>query len=119
MQLKVGALIWLPVVCFLQKLYHLSANFFQIFVILGYCIKSVISFVKRCHICLLNDKFAELGKFDHTCQEDIICMNICGKIPYFNAPVYFENKQQIGVVDEVFGTIMENVSVSSFTFQPT
>jgi len=25
-------------------------------------------------------------------------------VPYFNAPIYFANKQQIGKIDEIFGT---------------
>lgn len=28
-------------------------------------------------------------------------------VPYFNAPIYLENKQQIGKVDEIFGPITE------------
>ena len=27
------------------------------------------------------------------------------KIPYFNSPVYLENKEKIGKVDEIFGPI--------------
>jgi H/ACA ribonucleoprotein complex subunit 1 len=27
------------------------------------------------------------------------------KIPYFNAPIYLENKTQIGKVEEIFGPI--------------
>lgn len=38
------------------------------------------------------------------------------KIPYFNAPIYLQNKTQIGKVDEIFGPI--NESVSSFTSLP-
>lgn len=33
------------------------------------------------------------------------------KVPYFNAPVYFENKEQIGKVDEIFGKEGEHVSL--------
>lgn len=32
------------------------------------------------------------------------------KIPYFNAPIYLQNKTQIGKVDEIFGPINESVS---------
>ena len=32
------------------------------------------------------------------------------KIPYFNAPIYLQNKTQIGKVDEIFGAINESVS---------
>ena len=36
------------------------------------------------------------------------------KIPYFNAPIYLENKQQIGKVDEIFGPIRNFVSFQLF-----
>ncbi len=32
------------------------------------------------------------------------------KVPYFNAPVYLQNKTQIGKVDEIFGPINNVVS---------
>jgi len=28
-------------------------------------------------------------------------------VPFFNAPIYLENKQQIGKVDEIFGTLKD------------
>lgn len=33
------------------------------------------------------------------------------KIPYFNAPVYLENKSQIGKVDDIFGPMTDFVSL--------
>jgi rRNA processing protein Gar1 len=54
--------------------------------------------------------FLELGNFTHTCENDIVCITTCGKIPYFNAPVFFENKEQIGKIDEIFGGPKDNVS---------
>ncbi|KAI1726487.1 gar1/Naf1 RNA binding region domain-containing protein [Ditylenchus destructor] len=45
----------------------------------------------------------EVGQFTHTCENDIVCDTTCGKIPYFNAPVFFQNKEQIGKIDEIFG----------------
>ncbi|XP_046654815.1 probable H/ACA ribonucleoprotein complex subunit 1 [Daphnia pulicaria] len=54
----------------------------------------------------------ELGYFTHPCQDDLICRCTLDDIPYFNAPIYLENKQQIGKVDEIFGSIKEySVSV--------
>ncbi|VDN57458.1 unnamed protein product [Dracunculus medinensis] len=47
--------------------------------------------------------YGELGYFSHKCENDIICNTVIDKVPYFNAPVYFENKEQIGKVDEIFG----------------
>ncbi len=54
----------------------------------------------------------ELGYFTHPCQDDLVCRCTLDDIPYFNAPIYLENKQQIGKVDEIFGSIKEySVSV--------
>ena len=36
-----------------------------------------------------------------------VCKSINTKIPYFNAPVFLENKTQIGKVDEILGPINE------------
>lgn len=52
----------------------------------------------------------EVGIFTHTCEDDIVCNTTCGKIPYFNAPIYFDNKEQLGKVDEIFGGPKNNVS---------
>uniref|UniRef100_A0A8R1DM93 H/ACA ribonucleoprotein complex subunit n=1 Tax=Caenorhabditis japonica TaxID=281687 RepID=A0A8R1DM93_CAEJA len=49
-----------------------------------------------------------VGAFSHACQNDIVCNNTSGKIPYFNAPIYFENKEQVGKIDEIFGSPGEN-----------
>ena len=35
----------------------------------------------------------------------MVCKSTNEKVPYFNAPVYLENKTQIGKVDEIFGQI--------------
>ena len=34
----------------------------------------------------------------------------CLQIPYFNAPIYLENKTQIGKVEEILGSINNVVS---------
>lgn len=45
-------------------------------------------------------------------------------VPYFNAPIFLENKSQIGKIDEIFGTLRDysvsvklsdNMRASSFT----
>ncbi|KAI6175192.1 H/ACA ribonucleoprotein complex subunit [Aphelenchoides fujianensis] len=54
------------------------------------------------------DQVIEVGHFAHSCENDLVCWTTCGKIPFFNAPVYFENKQQIGKIDEIFGSPQEN-----------
>ncbi|CAG9541083.1 unnamed protein product [Cercopithifilaria johnstoni] len=54
------------------------------------------------------EQVTEIGYFTHTCEDDIVCHNTSGKIPYFNATIFFENKEQIGKVDEIFGGIKDN-----------
>ena len=46
----------------------------------------------------------------HPCEDDIVCKGTNEKIPYFNAPIFLENKQQVGKVDEIFGPIQDFVS---------
>ncbi|KAF3815512.1 hypothetical protein GH733_016465, partial [Mirounga leonina] len=66
-----------------------------------------------------------MGEFLHPCEDDIVCKCTTdeNKVPYFNAPVYLENKEQIGKVDEIFGQLRdfyfsvklsENMKASSF-----
>lgn len=51
----------------------------------------------------------------HPCEDDIVCKCTTeeNKVPYFNAPVYLENKEQIGKVDEIFGQLRDFVSLVS------
>lgn len=56
---------------------------------------------------------AELGHFLHPCEGDLVCRCTNEKIPYFNAPVYLENKSQIGKVDDIFGPMNEFVSCTA------
>jgi H/ACA ribonucleoprotein complex subunit 1 len=51
----------------------------------------------------------ELGHFMHACEGEMVCRNTNEKVPYFNAPVYLENKTQIGKVEEIFGPTTEVV----------
>ncbi|EPY78063.1 hypothetical protein CB1_001130007 [Camelus ferus] len=55
------------------------------------------------------DEIAVLGEFLHPCEDDIVCKCTTdeNKVPYFNAPVYLENKEQIGKVDEIFGQLRD------------
>lgn len=55
----------------------------------------------------------------HPCEDDIVCKCTTeeSKVPYFNAPVYLENKEQIGKVDEIFGNLRDFVSFSSNLIQ--
>ncbi|GAQ34301.1 H/ACA snoRNP pseudouridylase subunit [Aspergillus tubingensis] len=47
----------------------------------------------------------EMGTVMHSCEGEMVCESINPKIPYFNAPIYLENKTPIGKVDEVLGPI--------------
>lgn len=55
----------------------------------------------------------------HPCEDDIVCK--CkteeNKVPYFNAPVYLDNKEQIGKVDEIFGQLRDFVSFKKCDLQ--
>ena len=56
--------------------------------------------------------FIELGTVSHPCENDLVCKCTHHRVPYFNAPVYLENKQPIGKVDEILGSITDFVSLS-------
>ncbi|XP_018425449.1 PREDICTED: H/ACA ribonucleoprotein complex subunit 1 [Nanorana parkeri] len=67
----------------------------------------------------------EVGEFMHPCEDDVVCKCTTeeNKVPYFNAPIYLENKEQIGKVDEIFGQLRgfyfsiklsDNMKASSF-----
>ncbi|KAF5891963.1 Alcohol dehydrogenase class-3, partial [Clarias magur] len=56
-----------------------------------------------------------LGEFMHPCEDDIVCKCVTeeNKVPYFNAPVYLENKEQIGKVDEIFGQLRDFIHATA------
>ncbi|KAF4585784.1 H/ACA ribonucleoprotein complex, subunit Gar1, eukaryote [Ophiocordyceps camponoti-floridani] len=47
----------------------------------------------------------EMGEFEHAVEGEMFCRSINVKVPYFNAPIYLENKTPIGKVDEILGPI--------------
>ncbi|KAF2033352.1 Gar1-domain-containing protein [Setomelanomma holmii] len=51
------------------------------------------------------DQVFEMGKFVHDVENEMFCESINTKIPYFNAPIYLENKTPIGKVDEILGPL--------------
>ncbi|KAG2176645.1 hypothetical protein INT44_007309 [Umbelopsis vinacea] len=53
------------------------------------------------------DEIVPMGSFMHACEGEIVCKSINAKIPYFNAPIFIENKTQIGKVDEILGPVNE------------
>ncbi|OAY44368.1 hypothetical protein MANES_08G144000v8 [Manihot esculenta] len=50
----------------------------------------------------------EISTFLHACEGDAVTKLTNEKIPYFNAPIFLQNKTQIGKVDEIFGPINES-----------
>ncbi|KAI8464643.1 MAG: Gar1/Naf1 RNA binding region-domain-containing protein [Monoraphidium minutum] len=70
------------------------------------------------------DSVVEAGTFSHPCEGEAVCKLTNEKVPYFNAPIYLENKTQIGKVEEILGAInnvyftvkmSEGVQASSYT----
>lgn len=63
-----------------------------------------------CALYFLNLLHAEVGTYLHPCENDLVCKSSIARIPYFNAPIYLENKSQVGKIDEIFGPFNEFVS---------
>ncbi|XP_011214043.2 probable H/ACA ribonucleoprotein complex subunit 1 [Bactrocera dorsalis] len=72
------------------------------------------------------DRVIPLGSYSYSCEDDLVCKVEIEDVPYFNAPIYLENKEQIGKIDEIFGTIRdysvtvklsENLNAKSFKNQ--
>ncbi|KAL9938318.1 hypothetical protein V8E36_002941 [Tilletia maclaganii] len=48
----------------------------------------------------------EIGTFVHAVEGEMLCNSTDPKhVPYFNAPIYLQNKSSIGKVDEILGPI--------------
>ncbi|KAF4368528.1 hypothetical protein F8388_018652 [Cannabis sativa] len=60
------------------------------------------------------EEVVEVATFLHACEGDAVTKLTQEKIPYFNAPIYLQNKTQIGKVDEIFGPINESVSFLTY-----
>jgi H/ACA ribonucleoprotein complex subunit 1 len=49
-----------------------------------------------------------MGTFVHAVEDEMLCSSLMpDKVPYFNAPIYLQNKSVIGKVDEILGPINE------------
>ena len=49
-----------------------------------------------------------MGSFMHAVEDEMLCQSLMAdKVPHFNAPIYLQNKSQIGKVDEILGPINE------------
>lgn len=63
-----------------------------------------------------------LGHYQWSVEDMIVIKGEIEQIPFFNAPIYTANKQQIGKIDEIFGNIrdyyvsvkLENTKAFSF-----
>ncbi|KAH7103779.1 Gar1/Naf1 RNA binding region-domain-containing protein [Auriculariales sp. MPI-PUGE-AT-0066] len=54
------------------------------------------------------DTVLEMGTFVHAVEDEMLCASTMpDKVPYFNAPIYLQNKSAIGKVDEILGPINE------------
>ncbi|EJD02071.1 Gar1-domain-containing protein [Fomitiporia mediterranea MF3/22] len=54
------------------------------------------------------DTVLEMGSFVHAVEDEMLCASTMpDKVPYFNAPIYLQNKSEIGKVDEILGPINE------------
>ncbi|KAF6262306.1 Gar1/Naf1 RNA binding region-domain-containing protein [Scenedesmus sp. NREL 46B-D3] len=51
------------------------------------------------------EEVVEAGSFSHPCEGEAVVKLTNEKIPYFNAPIYLENKTQIGKVEEILGSV--------------
>ena len=55
-----------------------------------------------------DDAHVEMGSFLHAVEDEMLCSSLMpDKVPYFNAPIYLQNKSVIGKVDEILGPINE------------
>ncbi|KAJ6634884.1 putative H/ACA ribonucleoprotein complex subunit 1 [Pseudolycoriella hygida] len=70
------------------------------------------------------ERVIPLGQFEYPCEGDLVCKVQIEDVPYFNAPIFLENKEQIGKIDEIFGTLRdyfvtvklsENMKANSFS----
>ena len=41
------------------------------------------------------ERVVPLGTFSHACQEDLVVKSGIRDVPYFNAPIYLENIEQV------------------------
>jgi H/ACA ribonucleoprotein complex subunit 1 len=57
------------------------------------------------------ERVIETGAMLHPCDDQIVIKSTqLDQVPFFNAPIYLENKKQIGKVDEIFGPIRDYVN---------
>ena len=54
-------------------------------------------------------RLIEIGTYSHGCENQLVCKATNEMVPYFNAGVFLENKQQVGKVDEILGPMKQYV----------
>ena len=50
----------------------------------------------------------------HTAESDLVIKSSHADIPKFNSMLYFQDKSEIGKIDEIFGPINEVVSLPNY-----
>ena len=45
-----------------------------------------------------------MGAFVHACEGEMVCESINPKVPYFNAPIFLENKVQMFTTISIYTT---------------
>ncbi|XP_032679421.1 probable H/ACA ribonucleoprotein complex subunit 1 [Odontomachus brunneus] len=53
------------------------------------------------------EEITPLGHFTWPIEEGLVVKVDIEKVPFFNAPIYTENKKHIGKIDEIFGSIRD------------
>lgn len=53
------------------------------------------------------ERVIPLGYYDYSAQDDLVCKVEIEDVPFFNAPIYLENKEQVGKIDEIFGNLRD------------
>ena len=67
-----------------------------------------IFFLQKVHLNLDLILSVEMGTFIHAVEDEMLCSSLMpDKVPYFNAPIYLQNKSVIGKVDEILGPVNE------------
>jgi len=65
----------------------------------------------------MTDELAEMGSFVHACEGEMVCESVNPKIPYFNAPIYLENKVHLRIFVPKEAP-KENVYKSNWSHRP-
>lgn len=51
--------------------------------------------------------FIVVGAFQSACEGEMVCKLNNPKVPFFNAPIYLQDKTMIGKIDEILGPLNE------------